>query len=442
MVPSIRVYLLLVAAIAIAACSTVWFGVIASIIITLLFDAAVVTLMVIDGLGVRGDRVRVVRELLPRMSAGRDNLVLVRVTSGKTKAVVAICDRYPSEFGVSQAVLRAKIAAHSSQELTYTVFPSRRGEFAWGDIQVRQLGAWGLAWDDWNVPQSLKVWVYPDLMGLRALSVRLTVQSSGSIRQFRPSGIGTEFSELRNYRTGDDWRWIDWKATARRLGVSHNTPPLVRVLEPEQEQTLVILLDRGRLMTAKVNNLQRFDWGLNATLALALAALHRGDRVGVGVFDRQMHAWIAPERGQQHLGSLIDRLAPVQPVLLESDYLGAVTHVLQQQSRRALIVLITDIIDTTASCELLAAFSRLTPRYLPFVVTLRDPQVDFLAHTPASADISAAYIRAVALDLLAQRQLVFTQLQQKGVLVLDAPANQISEQLVEKYLQLKVRCQL
>jgi uncharacterized protein (DUF58 family) len=122
------------------------------------------------------------------------------------------------------------------------------------------------------------------------------VQSSGSIRQFRPSGIGTEFSELRNYRTGDDWRWIDWKATARRLGVSHNTPPLVRVLEPEQEQTLVILLDRGRLMTAKVNNLQRFDWGLNATLALALAALHRGDRVGVGVFDRQMHAWIAPER--------------------------------------------------------------------------------------------------------------------------------------------------
>ncbi|WP_242072100.1 DUF58 domain-containing protein, partial [Nostoc sp. FACHB-110] len=97
-----------------------------------------------------------------------------------------------------------------------------------------------------------------------------------------------------------------WKATARRT--SGNTPPLVRVLEPEQEQTLIILLDRGRLMTARVHGLQRFDWGLNATLSLALAGLHRGDRVGVGVFDHQMHTWVSPERGQSHLGKLIDYL--------------------------------------------------------------------------------------------------------------------------------------
>lgn len=53
-----------------------------------------------------------------------------------------------------------------------------------------------------------------------------------------------------------------------------------------------------------------------------------------------------------------------------------------------------------------------------------------------------AYARAVALDLLAQRQLAFAQLKQKGSLVLDAPANQITDQLVERYLQLKVRNQL
>jgi uncharacterized protein (DUF58 family) len=53
--------------------------------------------------------------------------------------------------------------------------------------------------------------------------------------------------------------------------------------------------------------------------------------------------------------------------------------------------------------------------------------------------IEATYARAVALDLLAQRQVAFAQLKQKGVLVLDAPANQISEQLVDRYLQLKAR---
>ncbi len=194
-------------------------------------------------------------------------------------------------------------------------------------------------------------------------------------------------------------------------------------------------------MTAKVQGLQRFDWGLNATLSLALAGLHRGDRVGVGVFDRQIHTWIPPERGQNYLTHLVDRLAPIQPVLLESDYLGAVTTVVQQQTRRALVVLITDIVDVTASTELLAALSRLAPRYLPFCVTLGDPQVDRRAHT-FTDNVTDAYVRAVALDLLAQRQVAFARLKQKGVLVLDAPAHQITDQLVERYLQLKARNQL
>ncbi|MBW4561911.1 MAG: DUF58 domain-containing protein [Mojavia pulchra JT2-VF2] len=441
MVPGNRVYLLLVLGIAIAPILAIFFGISLSIALTLLFDVVVLGLMVVDGVRVRRDRVQVTREFPSRLSIGRDNSVVLTVKSGNADAVIQIPDYYPTGFDVSVPTLSTNIAKNSTQELTYTVQPTQRGEFAWGNIQVRQLGMWGLAWDDWKIPQKLRVKVYPDLVGLRSLSIRLTLQSSGSIRQFRQLGIGTEFAELRNYRNGDDLRLIDWKATARRVGPYGNTTPLVRVLEPEQEQTLLILLDRGRLMTAKVQGLQRFDWGLNATLSLALAGLQRGDRVGVGVFDRQMHTWIPPERGQNYLSQLIERLTPIQPVLLESDYLGAVTNIVQRQTRRALVVLITDLVDITASTELLAALSRLAPRYLPFCVTLRDPKVDHLAHT-FTENVTDGYVRAVALDLLAQRQVAFAQLKQKGVLVLDAPANQITDQLVERYLQLKARNQL
>ncbi|BAY08361.1 DUF58 domain-containing protein [Calothrix sp. NIES-2098] len=440
MVPASRVYLLLVIGIAIAPILAIFFGIPASIAIALLFDALILGLMVVDGLRVKRDRVQISRDLPSRLSIGRDNPVVLKVTSGKANTLIKVRDYYPTGFGVSAPELKANVAANTTQELTYTVHPTQRGEFSWRNIQVRQLGVWGLAWDDRQIPQNQEVKVYPDLVGLRSLSIRLALQSSGSIRQ-RRMGIGTEFAELRNYRTGDDLRLVDWKATARRVGANANTPPLVRVLEPEQEQTLIILLDRGRLMTAKVQGLQRFDWGLNATLSLALAGLHRGDRVGVGVFDRQMHTWIPPERGQNYLIQLIDRLTPIQPVLLESDYLGAVTNVVQQQTRRALVVLITDIVDVTASTELLASLSRLAPRYLPFCVTLRDPQVDLRAHT-FTEDVTNTYIRAVALDLLAQRQVAFAQLKQKGVLVLDAPAHQITDRLVERYLQLKARNQL
>jgi uncharacterized protein (DUF58 family) len=436
MIPSRRVYQwLLVGTVGCFAAALLGSPTNPSVALTLTWDLVILGLAIADSQRVKPNRVKVTRQELQRLSIGRENPVHLIVESGKSPATLQICDFAPQAFKANPDLLRLSLPAYSREELGYKVFPNQRGEFNWGAIQVRQLGAWGLAWHNWKVPQNQTVAVYPDLIGLRSLSIRLSLQTTGNIRQARRLGTGTEFAELREYSTGDDPRLIDWKATARRSRL------LLRVLEPEQEQTLIILLDRGRLMTAQVNGLARFDWGLNATLSLALAGLNRGDRVGVGVFDRQMHAWIPPERGQNHLAKLIERLTPIQPLLLEPDYIGAVTQVNQQQTRRALVVLLTDIIDQTASVEVLQAMARLTPRYLPFCVALRDPQVDVQAHR-LTQDVSSTYARAVALDLLAQRQVALATLKQKGVLILDAPADQITEQLVDRYLQVKARGQL
>ena len=396
-----------------------------------IYNFALLILTVSDASRLKGKTVEAIRYPLDRLSVGKDNIVKLQVTSSNA-AKIRIKDLYPPEFKVSRNTIEANLSPNTVEELTYTVNPNTRGEYEWGDTQIRQLGSWGLAWRDWKLNNKEKVTVYPDLIGLRELSIRLAIENSGAMRQVRRLGNGTEFAELREYRTGEDIRAIDWKATARR------SRPVVRVLEPEQEQTLFILLDRGRLMTARVQGLKRFDWGLNATLSLALAGLNRGDKVGVAVFDRDITTWIPPERGNNHLSKLIDRLTPIQPVLLEPDYLGAVTKVVTQQTRRALVVVITDIVDATASNELLSAMMRLTPRYLPFCVTLRDPLVDKIAHNPTE-NIKDTYSRAVALDLLSQRQVAFAKLKQRGVLVLDEPCDRISDLLVERYLQLKAR---
>ena len=397
-----------------------------------LYDLILLGLTLADVSRIKTSAVEVKRYPLDKLSVGRDNLIRLAITSFNNKASVKIKDFYPPQFSVSTDTLQTTLPSNTTEELTYTINPDSRGEYEWGDIQVRQLGNWGLAWRDWEIPAREKITIYPDLIGLRSLSIRLSLENTGTMRQARRLGNGTEFAELREYRTGDDIRLIDWKATARR------SRPVVRVLEPEQEQTLFILLDRGRLMTARVQGLKRFDWGLNATLSLALAGLSRGDKVGVAVFDRDINTLIPPERGNHHLTKLIESLTPLQPVLLEPDYLGAVTKVVTKQTRRALVVVITDLVDATASMELLTAMIRLTPRYLPFCVTLRDPIIDTVSHNSTN-DTTETYSRAIALDLLAQRQVAFAKLKQKGVLVLDAPANQISEQLVDRYLQMKAR---
>jgi uncharacterized protein (DUF58 family) len=394
----------------------------------------------IDAWRSKADRVQVSREPLGKLSIGRDNPVSLTIASaskgGKNRQFsYQIRDGIPQDLAATPEFIAGVSKAGTSETIGYTVHPYRRGEYEWQGIYVRQLSGWGLAWHQWRVDAAQTVAVYPDLVGLKALSIRLALQSTGAMRQKKKRGMGTEFSELREYNIGDDPRSIDWKATARR------NRPLIRVLEPEQEQTVIILLDRGRLMTANIQGYKRFDFGLNATLSLALTAIQRGDRVGVGVFDRYLTTWIPPQQGQNHFSRILDRVSRIQPELLEPDYLGAVTTIIKQQSRRALVVIITDIIDDIASAELLTALGRLTPRYLPFCVTLRDPQVDVRAQELA-ADLPGAYTQAVALDLLRQRELAFANLKRKGVLVLDAPANQISDRLVDRYIQIKSRNQL
>lgn len=436
--PSWRVYVLLALGLAIAPILAAIFDQKTSVYITGCFDVLVLSLTIADGWNIRQHRVNISRSRLSKLSIGRDNPVTLSVTAGNRAAAVRIRDGYPVDFTVSQPTLSCSVAPGSQESLTYTVNPPHRGEFHWGNIFIRQLGSWGLAWYQWQVSQPQTVYVYPDLMALRSLSLRLTLPDSGNISQSRRSEMGTEFYELRAYVPGDDTRLIDWKATARRLGNSGHIPLQVRVLEPQREQTLFLLLDRGRLMTAQVRGLQRFDWGLNTALAMAVAGWHRGDRVGIGVFDRDIATWIPPESGKQQLPRWLEALTPIQPVFLEPDYMGAMTKLVQQQTRRSLVVVITDIVDATASEELLAALMHLTPRYLPFCITLRDPQVDAIAHKPTT-DVTQAYARAGAIDLLEQRRLAFSQLQQKGVLVLDAPADKISEAAVDRYLQLKAR---
>ena len=443
MLPTQRTYGLLVAGGAIATVLSSFAQVPSRMSLALLtllcFDGVILLAMLWDGWRVRSRRAVLSRKLSQRLSIGRDNLVELFVES-KADAELLIYDSYPVEFAGQEMPLRAVISAEAKAPLVYTVKPHKRGEYAWGDIEVRQRGPLKLAWSQWKVPAAQKVAVYPDLIGLRQLSIRLAMQSTGTLKQKRRLGVGTEFAELKEYDVGDDPRFIDWKATARR------SQPLVRVLEPEREQTLVILLDRGRLMTAQVQGLTRFDWGLNATLALALAGITRGDRVGIGIFDRKMHTWMPPRRGHPYLQQMIEQLTPIQPDFVESDYLGAVTQVVRAQHRRALVVVLTDVVDKTASAELLSGLVRLRPRYLPLCVTLRDPQMDLRAKTAhsetAQSDIVGAYERAVAIDLIAQRQAALSQLKQSGVLVLDAPANGVTDALVEQYLKIKARARL
>ena len=236
MIPTLRSYLLLTLGGLVATIFAALVGgrnaIGIAFVLMLLFDIVILLLTLLDMWNGSQKKIHVTRQPQSKLSIGRDNPVILTLQSGDRPATVQIRDGYPLDhFTVSQAFLSTKISAYETKQLIYTAKPTLRGTYKWGKIQVRQLSPWGLVWMDWKTHETELVNVYPDLLALRSLTIRLALQTSGALKQRRKFGIGTEFAELREYGEGDDPRLIDWKATARRSRL------VLRALAPESTAT-------------------------------------------------------------------------------------------------------------------------------------------------------------------------------------------------------------
>ena len=337
---------------------------------------------------------------------------------------------------LSGAVLHGEVSllAGGSAELRFGVIGAVRGEAPLGEVALRVRTPWGLATRTFRYQQDDRVLVAPSLAGVkrfRWLAVHHRLATVG-VRDARRRGEGRSFARLRDYVAGDDPRHIDWKATARR---GH---PITREFTVEQSQTVFILVDAGRSMTQLAGRFPRFEYALSATLLLADVAITAGDRVGALVFDDQLRALVPAQRGVTALHALRSALVPLQPTLVEPDYAAAFRTLSQRQRKRALIVLITDVIDARAARSLLAHLTRGASRHLALVVALRN---EALLHAAVTGGSSAPelYASAAAEELIMERLTTLQRMRDAGVVVLDVAPDAMAAAVVSQYLELKTR---
>jgi uncharacterized protein (DUF58 family) len=309
-----------------------------------------------------------------------------------------------------------------------------RGLAPLGDIALRVRTLLGLSSRIFRYPQVDEILVAPSLAGVkrfRWLAVHHRLATAG-VRDVRRRGEGRSFARLRDYVVGDDPRHIDWKATARR---GHT---ITREFTTEQSQTVFILVDAGRSMTQLAGRFPRFEYALSTTLLLADVAITAGDRVGALVFDDQLRALVPAQRGATALHALRTALVPVQASLVEPDYAAAFRTLAQRQRKRALIVLVTDVIDARAARLLLAHLTRGASRHLALVVALRNDAL-VAAATPAGTRAADLYTSAAAEELITERLTALQRMRDAGVVVLDVAPDAMAAAVVNQYLELKSR---
>ena len=405
------------------------------LVFPLTVDALLLLLALFDFAAAPSTKDILIQRPLPYpLAVDRPNDVFLEIAN-KTERPVSIIvrDDVPSQCRTEHLPVTATLHPGDETRFVYRATPSERGTAEFGNIYFWLLGPMGLVWKRGEVAAARTVKLYPGLAVIERQRMELRRRvSQEAMRPLWKKGHGTEFHSLRDYVVGDDSRLIHWGTSARR------GKPVVRQNRVERSQTIFLVLDAGRMMTARVLGKTKLDYALNAALLLAYAALELGDNVGVMMIAQDILCFVPPSRTPGQFGRILDSTYALEPRMEEPRFYLALADLSLKLKRRALIVVFTDLIDERASEGLLRYSLGLLPRHLPVVAALSDTEIAGIADS-VPKDKQDLYRQGVAAEMLGRRERALSRLRSSGVLVMDTPPDRISVQALERYLDIKTR---
>ncbi|WP_164275037.1 DUF58 domain-containing protein [Stenotrophomonas sp. B1-1] len=372
---------------------------------------------------------QVQRQVPEALALGVRRQVGLRLQAARAQ-YVQVFDLAPGGWPVEDLPQRLQLRAGHASTLHYHVQPPQRGRYRFDGVHLRLRSPWRLWWQQRTLPPVLEVRVYPNFVPLTRFALFSADQASRLVGAHvkRRRGEGTDFHQMREYRTGDSLRQLDWKATARARKL------ISREYQDEKNQQLLLMLDSGRRMLASEGGLSHFDHALNASLVVAYLALRQGDAVGLFAAGGERR-WVAPQRGMGTVQHLLRASYDLQPQPVATDYLAAATEVSLRQQRRALVMLVSNVRDEDIE-DLLAAVRLLQRRHLVCVASLRERELEAVLDGEVNTLEEAAQAGATAL-YLQQRAQAHDALRAEKVMVLDVTADALPAALVERYLSVK-----
>ena len=363
------------------------------------------------------------------LGAWTDVTLDVRNDGARTLGL-SVFDHHPPPFRCRN--LSQTLVAPPGRTVTirYAVKPTRRGRWHFPGCQLLLRSPLGLLTASRFVETTSEVNVYPNYSTATKFALLGTdnIFSQSGIRRRQRRGEGTEFQQLREYRQGDTFRQIDWKATARMARL------IAKEYQDERDQQVVFVLDTGRRMLTREGEFSHFDHVLNAMLLLSYVALRQGDAVGFMSLGDPGN-WMKPRKGVGALNLLLRRTFDLEPAPVAMDYEAGATALAVRQKRRALIVVLTNVRDEDTD-DLGLALKLLRRRHLVLVASLREAVLDERLDREVS-DFDSALGFAATCHYLAARRKAHERLASTGVLLQDATCEALPAAITNRYLDIK-----
>ena len=345
---------------------------------------------------------------------------------------LSLADQLAPSLRAADRRLAMAVPGRGRATATTTIRPSRRGRFDLDELAVRVEGRLGLAARQDRLVRPSALRVYPPFASRHEAELRIDKARilEVGLRSAKGRGGGTEFDAMREYGPDDEFRRIDWPATARA------GKPIVKTYRAERNQTVLLLLDNGRVMAGRVDDVPRVEHAMDAVMMLTAVSTRLGDRCGLVAFDREVRAVVAPSHSRAQLGRVTEAMYELEPRLAESDYAGAFVEARARFRRRALLVVFTELATHAVADTLLPALPLIVRDHVVVVASVQDPTVLAMARSVPD-DPSGAYAKAAAIASLEERRRLTARLRGMGVTVVDAPPGKLAPELADAYLRVK-----
>lgn len=402
------------------------------IILVLLAISIFVDMILLYG---KSKGIRSKRITAERFSNGDQNKVLLHIANDYSFPVMlSVIDELPVQFQERNWMRKLKIDAGKNSEIEYSLRPVQRGEYVFGNINIYVYSPLAIVKRRYIIEEEQLVKVYPSYMQMRRyqlLAVSNRLQEAG-VKRIRRLGHSMEFEQIKEYVRGDDYRTINWKATARKSDL------MVNNFTDERSQQIYCVINKGRIMKMPFDGMTLLDYAINASLVLSNVALVKHDKAGLITFAENVDSFLPADKKPTQMNLLQEMLYRQQTLFLEPDFEKLYSVIRGRITQRSLLVLFTNFESVYSLEREMASLKRIAKYHLLLVVFFENTELKTLTENKVST-IEDIYIKTIADKFVYEKRLMIKELHKNGIAsILTTPEN-LTVNAINKYLELKTR---
>jgi len=375
------------------------------------------------------------RHLPQKLSNSDYNPITLTYSSNYNfKTYLSIIDELPIQFQKRDFEHRTTIVDKVKQQFEYTVRPVDRGEYVFGNLIVFASSPLRLVKRRFVFQNEQMVPVYPSIIQMQkydflATSNRLTELGLKKIRRI---GHTQEFEQIKEYTVGDDFRTVNWKATAKKRQL------MVNQYQDERSQPIYSVIDTGRVMKMPFNGLKLLDYAINSSLAFSNVALKRNDKTGLLSFSKNIETFLPAVQKLTYLNTILEKLYNINTTFTDADYGLLYAHIQRKINHRSLLLLYTNFEHISALKRQLPFLLAIAKKHVLVVIFFENVELEELIATDAE-DLQTIYHKTIAEKFSLEKRLMQKELNKYGIQTILTKPENLTINTINKYLEIKAR---